>query len=87
MWAWGLPAVLIVAASVTWRMAPIVGSKAWLLMGDASYAIYLLHPYVMWLYVKGLAYFDPFAQAPQLPPVVVVDHSEWGGWRCGAPAR
>jgi exopolysaccharide production protein ExoZ len=72
VWAWGLPAVLIVAASVTWRIGADVCSKAGLLMGDASYAIYLLHPYVVWLYVKGLAYFDPFAQAPQLLPVVVV---------------
>lgn len=72
VWAWGLPAIAIVAASVTWRIGSDMWSRAGLLLGNASYAIYLLHPYVVWLYAKGLARFDSFTQAPQLLPVVVV---------------
>lgn len=72
VWAWGLPAIAIVAASVTWRIGSDVWSKAGLLLGNASYAIYLLHPYVVWVYVKGLEKFAPFAQAPQFLPVVVI---------------
>jgi exopolysaccharide production protein ExoZ len=72
VWAWGLPAIVIVAASVTWRIGSDVWSRAGLLLGNASYAIYLLHPYVVWVYAKGLAKFALFAQAPQFLPVVAV---------------
>jgi exopolysaccharide production protein ExoZ len=72
VWAWGLPAIAIVAASVTWRIGSDVWSRAGLLLGNASYAIYLLHPYVVWVYAKGLAKFALFAQAPQFLPVVAV---------------
>src|SRR5690606_16345900 len=43
VWAWGLPAIVIVAASVTWRIGSNVWGKVGLLLGNASYAIYLLH--------------------------------------------
>jgi exopolysaccharide production protein ExoZ len=72
VWAWGLPAIPLVAACVSWRIGSGVWSKTALLLGNASYAIYLLHPYVVWVYAKGLEHVAPFANAPQLLPVIVV---------------
>jgi len=43
-WAWGLPSVIVVAACAHWRVGKGRWPRAWLLMGDASYAIYLPTP-------------------------------------------
>ena len=48
MLAWGLPGALLVVAAVTGSDQP--GSRArsiWVGLGDASYALYLVHPFVM----------------------------------------
>jgi peptidoglycan/LPS O-acetylase OafA/YrhL len=54
VWAWGVPAVVLVASCINWSIAHGVVSRTWILLGDASYAIYLLHPFVMLAYEKAL---------------------------------
>ena len=67
VWAWGLPAAVLVAACVNWSMSDGVVSKTWMLLGDASYAIYLLHPFVMMAYSKALGASDALLHAHQVP--------------------
>lgn len=50
---WGAPAIVIVAAAATWRGGGRI-SNVLVAIGDASYAIYLLHPFVMLAYAKVL---------------------------------
>jgi exopolysaccharide production protein ExoZ len=46
--AWGIPAALLVLAAVTGREKPRSRwMSLWIGLGDASYALYLLHPFVM----------------------------------------
>jgi peptidoglycan/LPS O-acetylase OafA/YrhL len=46
--AWGVPAALLVLAAVTGRQTPVSRVTAvWVRLGDASYALYLLHPFVI----------------------------------------
>ena len=45
--AWGLPALLLVAAAVSWDMKTSWPSRALFALGDASYGIYLLHGLVV----------------------------------------
>lgn len=71
VWAWGLPSVILVAACLHWRVGKGASSRAWLLMGDASYAIYLLHPVVMASYAKALDVSDLLLHAPQ-PPLIAI---------------
>jgi exopolysaccharide production protein ExoZ len=71
VWAWGLPAIILVGASLNWNVGHDRWSKAWMLMGDASYAIYLLHPYVVWMYAKVLVSSNAAAQAPQLGFIII----------------
>ena len=72
VWAWGLPAIVLVGACVHWRIGGGRWAKAWLLMGDASYAIYLLHPFVVLAYAKAIGSVSALAQIPQLPFIAVV---------------
>jgi exopolysaccharide production protein ExoZ len=44
---WGVPAVLIVVGMLSFEMLPGVRNRTGLLLGAASYAIYLSHPAVM----------------------------------------
>lgn len=54
--AWGLPSAMIVAGVVLGPQRQPVGvaGRAALLLGDASYALYLSHPFVIVLVRKGL---------------------------------
>lgn len=72
VWAWGAPAVLIVAASLHWRLGASVLGRLCVLLGDASYAIYLFHPFVMLAYAKALRSVAPLAAAPQLPVIALI---------------
>jgi peptidoglycan/LPS O-acetylase OafA/YrhL len=47
--AWGLPAALLVAAAALGREAPVGGwaTRLGAALGDASYALYLLHPFAI----------------------------------------
>jgi peptidoglycan/LPS O-acetylase OafA/YrhL len=61
---WGLPAAIILRASLA--LEPVLGPilPAWLLaIGDASYAIYLVHPFV----VPALAGHSPIASVASVP--------------------
>ena len=46
---WGAPAALMIAAAALgrWRQPPGPMSRAGAMVGDASYALYLLHPFVL----------------------------------------
>jgi exopolysaccharide production protein ExoZ len=45
---WGVPAAVLVIAAVTAAHEPASGwTKVWVRIGDASYALYLLHPFVI----------------------------------------
>jgi len=62
LFAWGLPAAFLVAAAVLGRDRPEAvrgGMAAWVLgaaerLGDASYALYLIHPFVLRAVREGL---------------------------------
>ncbi|WP_312488018.1 acyltransferase [Sphingomonas sp.] len=61
---WGIPAALVIAGLV--QLEPVVGFRRWtlpLLLGDASYSIYLAHTAVLPL-------FDPLVR--RLPPYAVL---------------
>ncbi len=66
VWAWGAPAVVLVLASLHWRFAQSGFRRVTLLLGDASYAIYLAHPLVM------IALELTLRAAPDLPGFVDV---------------
>jgi exopolysaccharide production protein ExoZ len=52
--AWGLPAVLVVAAFVAWQPDRRGPARIAIALGDASYALYLTHVFVMIGYAKLL---------------------------------
>lgn len=54
-WAWGVPAALAIYAALWWR-------PRFTLLGDASYSVYLVHPFVM----TGYAVFLRHVHAPAL---------------------
>lgn len=71
--AWGLPAAMIVAGTVLGyqrRPGGIAGRTA-LLLGDASYALYLSHPFVIVLTRKALIAAGLFQSAGGWLPVAV----------------
>jgi peptidoglycan/LPS O-acetylase OafA/YrhL len=70
VWAWGIPAAVLVAACVSWPIEEGPLSRAWVLLGDASYAIYLLHPFVMLGYGKALGAFRFLLHMPQAPLIL-----------------
>lgn len=51
---WGLPAALILFAFLSVRPPKGIGSRFAVLVGDASYSIYLTHVFVMVAYARGL---------------------------------
>jgi peptidoglycan/LPS O-acetylase OafA/YrhL len=66
--AWGCPAAIVLAASLA--LEPRVGSHVpgWLVaVGDASYAIYLVHPFI----VSPLAAYGASIAAATVPASVV----------------
>lgn len=70
VWAWGIPAAVLVAACVTWPIEDGPLNRTWMLLGDASYAIYLLHPFVMLGYAKTLGAFRILLHMPQAPLIL-----------------
>jgi len=50
--AWGLPSVVVVASFLSVDPPHNLWTRFAMLMGDASYAIYLTHPFVMVIYAK-----------------------------------
>lgn len=71
LFAWGLPATLIVATSLDAREPTTSMSRFAVLVGDASYALYLTHVFVMIGYGRLLK-IDTVARIDQLVLVPVV---------------
>jgi exopolysaccharide production protein ExoZ len=71
-WAWGLPAVLLVTSSLGLVASRGRFLQSLVLVGDASYAIYLTHPFVMIAYAKLLHDRPRLVELPQLPFVPLV---------------
>lgn len=71
--AWGIPAVLVVAASLTLARPRTAAGKGLVLLGNASYALYLTHIFVMIGYGRLLK-IGRIAHLPQLAlvPFIVV---------------
>jgi peptidoglycan/LPS O-acetylase OafA/YrhL len=69
VWAWGIPAALLIAACASWSVGNGVLGRVWIFLGDASYAIYLAHPFVMLAYAKALG-IPALLQASQVPLIV-----------------
>jgi peptidoglycan/LPS O-acetylase OafA/YrhL len=72
VWAWGLPAALIVLSAVFWSPRLSVLSRVAVLLGDASYAIYLTHAFVMAVYAKALRLFPAPSSISQWPVMFAV---------------
>ena len=70
--AWGLPSLIVVAASLHWRSGPGKIDRLWRLLGDASYSIYLSHPFVMMVYGRLLRDHEWLSGLIQWPIVAVV---------------
>lgn len=68
---WGLPAVVVVAHAVTARPRPGAVTRALVQLGDASYALYLTHAFVMIGYAAVLKR-TALREVGQGPAVVVV---------------
>lgn len=68
--AWGLPAVVMVGLSLPWRAGGRTGA-ALSRLGDASYALYLSHVFVMIGYGRLLK-IPAFAALPQAPAVLAI---------------
>lgn len=72
-WAvWGVPAVLIVAAFLTVRETNSTLQRMAVLIGDASYAIYLTHPFVMITYRKLARDQSASVEAAYFSPVLFI---------------
>lgn len=53
LWGWGVPAALVVAAAVFGsQVRPVGWTRAGVALGDASYALYLVHPFVIFGFRK-----------------------------------
>jgi exopolysaccharide production protein ExoZ len=76
--AWGIPAFLIVLSFLSLKPNRTPLQRLMILLGDASYAIYLTHPLVMITYARLLK--SRFANLPQWPviPIVVVLSASFG---------
>ena len=70
VWAWGIPAAVLVAACVSWSIEDGPLGRVWVLLGDSSYAIYLLHPFVMLGYAKALGASRLLLHMPQAPLIL-----------------
>lgn len=63
IWGWGLPAVLIVASMLSMRDAHNRFERSAVVLGDASYAIYLTHPLVVIVFDWINKHFNLFSSA------------------------
>jgi exopolysaccharide production protein ExoZ len=63
-WAWGIPAAVAVAGFISLKHSP--WERSGLRLGDASYAIYLTHPFVMIAYAFALKHNSKILALPQL---------------------
>jgi peptidoglycan/LPS O-acetylase OafA/YrhL len=72
LFVWGLPAVLILASVLLQKPGRSWWAQLWTLLGNASYAIYLTHPFVMLFYAKALNASQALAALPQAPIVLSV---------------
>lgn len=72
--AWGIPATLIVASFLNVGAPRSAVARFWVLLGDASYALYLTHVFVMLGYAWLIKKIDAFSHLPQLwiVPIVVL---------------
>lgn len=70
VWAWGLPAFMIVLSFLKLDLSRSRLQKFMVPLGDASYALYLTHPFVMITYARLLK--GSLADLPQWPVVPVV---------------
>jgi peptidoglycan/LPS O-acetylase OafA/YrhL len=68
--AWGVPAFLIVLSFLSLKPSRTPLRRAMVLLGDASYAIYLTHSFVMVIYARLLK--GSLANLPQLPVIPLV---------------
>jgi exopolysaccharide production protein ExoZ len=68
--AWGIPASLIVLSFLSLKSNRAPLQRVMVLLGDASYAIYLTHPLVMITYAKLLK--RGLADLPQLPVIPLI---------------
>jgi exopolysaccharide production protein ExoZ len=68
--AWGIPAFLIVLSFLSLKPSRTPLQHVIVLLGDASYAIYLTHPLVMITYARLLK--GGLANLPQLPVIPLV---------------
>ncbi len=79
---WGVPAAAVVwgAVSLEDRLAPLLPA-VWLAIGDASYAIYLVHGFVIAAFMHALSAHPSLAALP-LPAVVAgsLVLSSLAGW-------
>jgi len=68
---WGLPAVAVLAGFLAVGPSRLPWARFCVLLGDASYAIYLTHTFIMEVY-SWLLVRTAFGELPQLPVVPVV---------------
>ena len=52
--SWGIPSIFIVVGMLHYNESRLINTPLSRLMGDASYSIYLAHPFVIWIY--GVAF-------------------------------
>ncbi len=69
--AWGLPAVVVVASVLTIGAPRTAVARFLVLLGDASYALYLTHAFVMMGY-GWLVKIPAVSRLPQQPVVVLI---------------
>jgi peptidoglycan/LPS O-acetylase OafA/YrhL len=69
--AWGIPSALIVAGFLNIAAPRGAFGRFWILLGDASYALYLTHVFVMIGYGR-LIKIPAFSHLPQLPIVPII---------------
>lgn len=72
LFVWGCPAALILVGFLKVKKSQSRIWSALYLLGDASYAIYLTHPFVMIAYARLLRASSTLAALPQLPLFVPI---------------
>jgi exopolysaccharide production protein ExoZ len=70
--AWGVPAFIVVASFLGFASTRSRWERLLVLIGDASYAIYLTHPFVMVAYARVLKDHPRLTTISQLPFVPLV---------------
>ncbi|WP_164857317.1 acyltransferase family protein [Sphingomonas crocodyli] len=70
--AWGIPSVLLVAYSISFAEARSGISRFGVILGSASYALYLTHPFIMTAYAAILKRSIKISSFNQILPVIMV---------------